>query len=253
MNYTYLAATPWTSQPTIVMTTPPGSRKTRNLVRNPRVSLLVHDWVAHRPRAFSAGGHGLGQEQEHGQGQGQEHGQEHGHGQDQEYSQARHDSLARQPSSLAAVLAALNTSELSRSSITVDGTAGLVASGTAEEGWLKARHLANNTFHLGDDSGGHLGPENAFGRENASGPADHTGPGDNSGPGSTSGPGDHPGLNGDYRRRPDSPERPDAQREGDGGRECYITGDEVRVVLVRIQSGRITDWKGRFRDWLLQA
>ena len=49
MSYTYLPSTPFDPYPTIIMTTNPSSRKTNHLMTNPRVSLLVHDWVSHRP------------------------------------------------------------------------------------------------------------------------------------------------------------------------------------------------------------
>lgn len=38
---------------------------------------------------------------------------------------------------------------------------------------------------------------------------------------------------------------------GDGGREIFIEGEEVRVVVVQIRDGRIADWKGAVRDWSL--
>ena len=37
----------------------------------------------------------------------------------------------------------------------------------------------------------------------------------------------------------------------DGGRGMYIEGEEVRVVIVRITDGRVSDWKGGVRDWNL--
>lgn len=40
---------------------------------------------------------------------------------------------------------------------------------------------------------------------------------------------------------------------GDGGRGCFIEGEEVRVVVVRIRDGRVADWKGAVRDWSLGA
>ena len=43
MNYTYLAESPFSSSPVIIMTTNPSSKKINNLVANPNVSLLVHD------------------------------------------------------------------------------------------------------------------------------------------------------------------------------------------------------------------
>jgi len=43
-----------------------------------------------------------------------------------------------------------------------------------------------------------------------------------------------------------------AAGSGDGGRECFIEDEDVRVVVVRIREGRIADWKGRVRDWVLR-
>lgn len=40
-------------------------------------------------------------------------------------------------------------------------------------------------------------------------------------------------------------------RTQDGGRGCFIEGEEVRVVVVRITDGRVADWKGAVRDWSL--
>jgi len=43
-----------------------------------------------------------------------------------------------------------------------------------------------------------------------------------------------------------------AEREdGDGGRGIFIEGEEVRVVVVKITDGRVSDWKGAVRDWSL--
>lgn len=38
---------------------------------------------------------------------------------------------------------------------------------------------------------------------------------------------------------------------GDGGRGSYIEGEDVRVVVVRIRDGRISDWKGGVKDWVI--
>ena len=38
---------------------------------------------------------------------------------------------------------------------------------------------------------------------------------------------------------------------GDGGRGSYIEGEDVRVVVVRIKDGRISDWKGGVKDWVI--
>lgn len=37
--------------------------------------------------------------------------------------------------------------------------------------------------------------------------------------------------------------------QGDGGRSCWIDDEDVRVVLVQIQDGRISDWRGEVKDW----
>lgn len=117
MNYTYLRpdSSPYSSQPLIIMTTNPSSKKWTNLSSNPSVSLLVHDWVSHRPptsgRRLSGGSPGP----------------EH-------------------RSSLASLLLNLNTSAVSSISATIDGRARLVEKGTDEERFYRQAHLENNTF-----------------------------------------------------------------------------------------------------------
>lgn len=37
----------------------------------------------------------------------------------------------------------------------------------------------------------------------------------------------------------------------DGGRECFVAGEEVQVILVHIKDIRTSDWKGGVRDWVL--
>ncbi len=32
---------------------------------------------------------------------------------------------------------------------------------------------------------------------------------------------------------------------------CYIEGEDVRVVTVRVREGRIADWKGGVKDWVV--
>ncbi|KAI9769380.1 MAG: hypothetical protein M1840_004082 [Geoglossum simile] len=149
------------------MTTNPASKKTLNLINNPRVSLLVHDWVSHRPptAADPSGG-----------------------------SPSPTSPRAGQ-SSLASLLLNLNTSALSSISATINGVARLVDRGTDEEAFYKAKHLENNTF--GDRDEQFMGGEE------------------------------------------------------DGGRGCFIEGDEIRVVVVKVREGRIADWKGGVRDWRL--
>lgn len=44
---------------------------------------------------------------------------------------------------------------------------------------------------------------------------------------------------------------PTNSRTGDGGRGSYIEDEEVKVVVVRIKDGRISDWKGGVKDWVI--
>lgn len=39
---------------------------------------------------------------------------------------------------------------------------------------------------------------------------------------------------------------------GDSGKSAYIEDEEVRVVVVKIKDGRISDWKGGVKDWVLK-
>lgn len=173
------------------MTTNPSSRKTHNLVSNPNVSLLVHDWVSHRPPVTTTGAAS-------------------------ENSRGGSPPPDASRSSLAMLLANLNTSALSSISATINGEAKLVERGTEEEKFLRERHLENNTFETVDGEdvpndgriGGRRGSE-VFGTV-------------------TEG------------------------SSGDGGRGCFIEGEEVRVVVVHIKDGRVADWKGNVRDWTLR-
>jgi hypothetical protein len=177
MNYTYLPTTPYTSYPTIIMTTNPSSRKTHNLISNPNVSLLVHDWVSHRPPTTARSGSISGE------------------------GRAGSPPAETSRSSLATLLANLNTSALSSISATINGEARLVERGTEEERYLREAHLENNTFGEREGEQGEWGDGEAG--------------------------------------------------NGDGGRGCFIEGEEVRVVVVRIRDGRVADWKGVIRDWTL--
>ncbi|KAF3072912.1 hypothetical protein TsFJ059_007106 [Trichoderma semiorbis] len=118
MNYTYLPSSPYSASPVIIMTTNPASRKTTNIVTNPNVSLLVHDWVSHRPptqgRRLSGGSPG-----------------------------------PETRSSLAALLLNLNTSAMSSISATIGGAARIAPIGSAEEKFYVEQHLENNTFEEG--------------------------------------------------------------------------------------------------------
>jgi hypothetical protein len=188
MNYTYLPSTPYSPTPIIIMTTPPVSRKTQNLESNPLVSLLVHDWVSHRPPTLS--------------------------------QPARSPSPARpapRSGSLAELLLGMNTASLSSISTTINGIAEIVPTGSEQESWCKAQHLANNTFgRSGDNDHASFPRTGAFWGEGSLRTEDRDG---------------------------------SDVGEGDGGTKCYVEDDEVRVVIVRITGGRIADWKGQTRDW----
>ncbi|KAK3067694.1 hypothetical protein LTR53_015282 [Teratosphaeriaceae sp. CCFEE 6253] len=188
MNYTYLPApslhTPSHPRlppgPLIIMTSNPSSKKTVNLLQNPNVSLLVHDWVSSRPPNISA----------------------------RESERERSPAGARS-SSLANMLMQLNSAAVSSISATINGETTVLEPGTEEERWCKEQHLANNTF---DEANG--GGDQLFG----------TSP---------------------------SQARSGSMGMGDGGRGSYIEDQDVRVVVVRIRDGRISDWKGGVKDFCL--
>ncbi|KIV88327.1 hypothetical protein PV10_08020 [Exophiala mesophila] len=144
MNYTFLpTGTNTTPGPLIIMTTNSQSIKTQNLLANPRVSLLVHDWVSHRPPTTSS------------------------------ISGQRSGSppAAATRSSLASLLLNLNTSALSSISTTIAGTARFLEAGTEEEKWCKETHLANNTFgdQVREEAGLFgVGPQNTDGGNSSS-------------------------------------------------------------------------------------
>lgn len=180
MNYTYLPSSQFTQSPTIIMTTNPASKKMANLRSNPNVSLLVHDWVSHRPPTTT-----------------------------QRRLSGGTNSVSPTRSSLASLLLNLNTSAMSSISATINGSARLVQPGTDEEQFYRAAHLENNTFD-GDDGGSAFNP---FGQIVAGAGATGT--------------------------------------AEDGGRECFVAGEEVRVIVVDIKDVRISDWKGNVKDWVL--
>jgi hypothetical protein len=173
MSYTYLPSTPFSSRPIIIMTVLPASRKTSHLVSNPRVALLVHDWVSHRPPTLGSG------------------------------SADGQLSASPPPSGLASLLYNLNTASLSRISVSLNGMARVLQEGSEEEAWHQARHKEHNTF----------GDLNAM---------------------------DSPGVFGQ-------------QDESTGGAGAYIEAQEGLTVVVDIQDGRISDWKGAVRDFTVGA
>ncbi|ORY11545.1 hypothetical protein BCR34DRAFT_538235 [Clohesyomyces aquaticus] len=193
MNYTYLPSSPFSPLPTIIMTTPPSSLKYTNLTSNPLVSLLVHDWVSHRPPTLSTA------------------------------NRSPSPPRANNPrsGSLAELLLGMNTASLSRISATINGVAEIVAQGSEQEEWYRAQHLANNTFGPSDADDFSSSPVGG-GLWGGLGGAGVGGVGEET-------------------------------REGDGGTKCYVEGEEVRVVVVKIRDGRIADWKGQVRDWVVRA
>lgn len=187
MNYTYLPSHPYPAHstrlpagPLVIMTSNPSSKKTVNLVANPAVSLLVHDWVTSRPANMgsSAG--------------------------DRERSPVG----AGRSSGLAAMLMQMNSAAVSSISATINGEAIVLETGSEEEKWCKQQHLANNTFEAGG------GQADAAASLLSSSPSQ-------------------------------------ARSTGDGGRGSYIEDQDVRVVVVRIRDGRISDWKGGVKDFVL--
>ncbi|KAJ6028840.1 hypothetical protein N7540_004416 [Penicillium herquei] len=160
MSYTYLPSTPFDPYPTIIMTTNLASRKTNHLLSNPRVSLLVHDWVSHRPPTRTVNPSG------------------------------GRDGSPRQRQ-----LAHLCIST------TITGEARFLEPGSEEEAWCKERHLENNTFEEEEI--------NLFGQQQQQ-------------------------LQGQTQRRP-----------------SISIDNDVRVVTVQVREGRIADWKGGVRDWVL--
>ncbi|KAJ1336071.1 pyridoxamine 5'-phosphate oxidase-like protein [Microdochium nivale] len=173
MNYTYIPSSQYSSRPVIVMTSNPSSKKTNNMIENPSVSLLAHDWVSHRPpthgRRPSGGSPGP------------------------EFR-----------SSLASLLVNLNTSAVSSISATMNGTAQILDRGSEEEKYYREEHLENNTF---DTEG------TAMFNSLAGGGA----------------------------------------QPGDGGREHFVAGEEVRVIVVHIKDVRTSDWKGGVKDWVIET
>ncbi|TKA23687.1 hypothetical protein B0A50_06523 [Salinomyces thailandicus] len=183
MNYTYLPSHPFDNTPSsclpsgplVIMTSNPSSKKTINLLQNPHVSLLVHDWVSSRPPNVSAGA-----------------------------AVRERSPVGGRSSSLATMLMQMNSAAVSSISATMNGEAMVLESGTEEERWCREQHLANNTFE--------------------------------------------PGAQNDASLLSTSPSQ---SRSGDGGRSSYIEDQDVRVVVVRIQDGRISDWKGGVKDFVL--
>lgn len=160
MNYTYLPNTPHplpNTQPTspiIILTVQQSNKKTSNLLSNPRVSLLVHDWVSHRS-SFSSD------------------------------NQASNGSGAPAQSSLADLLTNINTAAMSSISATMFGFAAVLESGSEEEKYYREVHQQGQS--------------------------------------------------------------------GGGESSVYVTGQESRIVVVRVTWARVADHRGEVRDWVLHG
>ncbi|KAI7540241.1 hypothetical protein KC331_g9280 [Hortaea werneckii] len=136
-------------------------------------------------------------------------------------------------SSLANMLMQMNSAAVSSISATMNGEAMVLEAGTEEERWCREQHLLNNTFEAGGGGGGELGGATAAGNGMAgNGSESRQGAGGEDGTFSPSSPSQQP-------------------RSGDGGRSSYIEDQDVRVVVVRIRDGRISDWKGGVKDFVL--
>lgn len=123
-------------------------------------------------------------------------------------------------SSLAALLFNLNSSAVSSISATINGSARLVERGTEEEKYYREKHLENHAF----ETEASTGAVDLLRRRESVIPQHQSGS-------------SAPLLE---------------QREGDGGRECFVAGEEVRVIVVGIKAVRIADWKGSVKDWIIE-
>lgn len=47
-----------------------------------------------------------------------------------------------------------------------------------------------------------------------------------------------------------SPSRSNAEEE-EASKQSFLQDEDIRVVVVRIRDGRIADWKGGVKDWVL--
>ena len=114
------------------MTTNPTSRKTENLIANPNVSLLVHDWISHRPATRS------------------------------DPEREGSPPPAATGSSLASLLLGLNTAALGRISATINGTARVLDPGAEEDLWCREKHVENHQFKDGEGQGDGVGEEGGY-------------------------------------------------------------------------------------------
>lgn len=127
----------------------------------------------------------------------------------------------------------MNSAAVSSISATINGEARVLDPGTEEEKWCKEQHLLNNTFSNQDDlvssAPARRGSRPLEGQIRAL---------------------SEMGVPGNVDGRFGA--APSDGRAGDGGRGSYIEDEEARVVVVRIKDGRISDWKGGVKDWVIR-
>jgi hypothetical protein len=122
------------------------------------------------------------------------------------------------------MLMQMNSTAVSSISTSMNGQARVLDAGSEEEKWCKEQHLQNNTFD--SDASGSGGGGARIGGHAGTGFTEIYG----SSPAQT---------------------RAVTGGSGDGGRERYIEDESVRVVVVKISDGRISDWKGAVKDWVI--
>ena len=123
----------------------------------------------------------------------------------------------------------MNSAAVSSISATINGEARVLDPGSEEERWCKERHLLNNTFNDQQQEGGGGGAV-----------------------GSTARPLQQQRALSDRLDGEGFGFAPSDGRAGDGGRGSYIEDEEVRVVVVRIRDGRISDWKGGVKEFVIR-
>lgn len=125
MNYTFLPSTPFSDSPVIIMTTTPTSRSAHNLSSNPNVSLLLHDWVSAKRTGIN-----LGQER-------------------------TRDVSPPPPAgfSLSQLMLRLNRAAFAQISVTIDGVAQFLQSGTDKESYCREQHIQSHQLNDDAESG----------------------------------------------------------------------------------------------------
>ena len=128
----------------------------------------------------------------------------------------------------------LNSSAVSSISETINCEALVLEAGSEEEKWCKEQHLLNNTFSSQEDTVSSVRtPPVTSESANRLGHQQRA-------------------LSVEYDQEVGFGTSPADGRAGDGGRGSYIEDEEVRVVVVRIKDGRISDCKGGVKDLVIR-